>query len=510
MTGQPATTAQTDARTPSLAASLFVVGVMVGLILFSVIQFGSEVADGPLQVSMTLATLVALGVAYAYGHRGAVISEAVQKSISGTLGTMMVLLAIGAIIGTLYLAGTVAAFIYYGVELLEPRFYYVLVFAIASVLSVLLGSALTTIAAVGVPFVGLASVMGVDPAIAAGAALSGAILGDKVAKISDTVTLTVASVGGVSVSDHTRSVIQTAAPAVIVSGVLFFILGVTGNQGDTGVDPSSVQGVLSEQFDISLLAFTPVALIFLLSVLRMSAFLCLMIPAVFAVLLAAVTQHDLIVALAGDPGLGYWQAVLRVGIDVFADGFHLQSGDQTLDQLFSGGGTSSMLTTIWLILVAASFGAIADYTGMLRQVIDPVISLAKSAGTLVITTMLTSIGLNAVAADPYISIVLVSRMFRGEYIAVRLKPETLSTSIADSGTVVSYIVPWNVNGALVAGTLGMAAVTYAPFAFLAYLTPVITGIIAIRLGRRTLPGSEDAQQAYGPEPSVLPTPERTA
>ena len=216
MSDRAATTAQADARTPSLAASLFVVGAMVGLILFSVVQFGSEVADGPLQVSMTLATLVALGVAYAYGHRGAVISEAVQKSISGTLGTMMVLLAIGAIIGTLYLAGTVAAFIYYGVELLEPRFYYVLVFAIASVHSVLLGSSLTTIAAVGVPFVALASVMGVDPAIAAGAALSGAILGDKIAKISDTVLLTVASVGGVSVSDHTRSVIQTAAPAVIV------------------------------------------------------------------------------------------------------------------------------------------------------------------------------------------------------------------------------------------------------------------------------------------------------
>ena len=92
-------------------------------------------------------------------------------------------------------------------------------------------------------------------------------------------------------------------------------------------DVSSVQGVLSEQFDISLLAFTPVLLIFLLSALKFSAFLSLMIPAVFAVLLAAVTQHDLIVSLAGDPSLAYWEAVLRVGIDVIADGFQLQSSD---------------------------------------------------------------------------------------------------------------------------------------------------------------------------------------
>ena len=511
MTDEPvANDVATPGRTPSLTASLFVVGTMAALILFSVIQFGSEVADGPLQVSMTLATLVALGVAYAYGHRGGLIGQAIQTSVSGTLGTMMVLLAIGALIGTLYLAGTVAAFIYYGVDLLEPRFYYVLVFIIASVLGVLLGSALTTIAAVGVAFVGLASVMGVDPAIAAGAALSGSILGDKVAKISDTVVLTVASVGGVSVPEHARAVMRTAAPAVLISGVLFFVIGIAGGSGDGTADVSSVQGVLSEQFDISLLAFTPVLLIFLLSALKFSAFLSLMIPAVFAVLLAAVTQHDLIVSLAGDPSLAYWEAALRVGISVIADGFQLQSSDPNLDQVFSGGGTSSMLTTIWLILVAASFGAIADFTGMLRQVITPVISLARNVAGLIITTMLTSIGLNAVAADPYISIVLVSKMFRGEYIADRLKPVTLSTSIADSGTIVSYIVPWNVNGALVAGTLGMAAVTYLPFAFLAYLTPIVSGLIAIRAGGRPLPKDEDAAQVYGSEPVTLPTPERTA
>ena len=153
--------------------------------------------------------------------------------------------------------------------------------------------------------------------------------------------------------------------------------------------------------------------------------MCLMLPAIAPILLAAITQHDLIVLLAGDPDLSYPVAALKVGIDTLANGFHLNSGNADLDNLFAGGGTASMLTTIWLILVAASFGAVADYTGMLRRVITPVINWTKGPATLILATMLTAIGPNTVAADPYVSIALTARMFRDEYIKVRLKPVTL-------------------------------------------------------------------------------------
>ena len=293
-------------RTPSLAASLLVFAVMIGLIMLSVILFGSEVAEGPLQVSMTLATIFALIVAYYYGFRGALISEAIKNGVNGTLGTIFVLLAIGAIIGTLYLSGTVAAFIYYGVEILSPRFYYVIVFIIASVLSILLGSCFTTVGAVGVPFVGLAAIMGVSPAITAGAAVSGAMLGDKTAKISDTALLTIATVGGVTIDEHARMVMRTAIPTVILSALLYLVLGLTGDTSSAAVDPTQIQNTLSQSFNVSLLAFLPLILVFVLSALRLSSFLCLMLSAIAAVILAGFTQHDLIVCLAGDPSLNYF------------------------------------------------------------------------------------------------------------------------------------------------------------------------------------------------------------
>ena len=505
MTAPTSNSQEKTGRTPSMFASLLVLSVMVGLILLSVVFFGSEVAEGPLQVSMTLSTLFALSVALYYGFRGSVISEAIGSSVNGTMGTIFVLLAIGAIIGTLYLAGTVAAFIYYGVALLSPRFYYVTVFIIASVLSMLLGSSLTTVGAVGVPFVGLASIMGVSPEIAAGAAISGAILGDKTAKISDTALLTIATVGGIKIDEHARMVIRTAIPTFIISALLFLGLGLMGNTTAGSIDPTEVQDTVSQYFNVSLLAFVPVILIFVLSMFRFSSFMCLMLPAIAAVVLAGFTQHDLIISLAGDPNLSYFEAVLKVGIDTLAHGFHLNSGVDGLDSLFAGGGTAGMLTTMWLILVAASFGAVADFTGMLRRIITPVINWTRGPATLILTTMLTAIGLNTVAADPYVSIVVTSRMFRKEYIKERLKPVTLSTAIADSGTMISGIIPWNVNGALFAGTLGLGTVVYAPYAFMAYLTPLVTIVASFLYFRKDrLSGDDDPTAVYGEEPTDLP------
>ena len=298
-------------RTPSMAASLLVLGVMIVLILLSVASFGGTVADGPLQVSMTLATLFALSVAYYYNFRGSVISQAILDGVNGTIGTIFVVLAIGTVIGALYLCGSVAAFVYYGSALISPRFFFVTVFVLASILSRLLGSSLTTVGAVGIAFVGLASIMGVSPAIAAGAAVSGAIFGNKVAPISDTANLTVASVGGLTIGEHAKIVTRTAIPAWILSAGLFLVLGFFGASQSASADIGQVQNTIAQYYNVSLLAFIPVLLIFVLSMLRFSAFMSLMLSAIFAVILAAFTQHDLIVAAANDPSLSYLQAAFR-------------------------------------------------------------------------------------------------------------------------------------------------------------------------------------------------------
>lgn len=489
------------ASQPSMFASWFVIGSMIVLIVVAVALFGSDVADGPLQVSMTLAILVAVAVAARYGWGGAIITKAIDTGINGVIGTLFIILAIGALIGALYLCGSVAAVVYYGVDFLTADFFYITVFVLASLLAVMLGSSLTTVGALGVSMVGLASVLGVEPAIAAGAVVSGAILGNKVAKISDTANLTVATVGGETIGDHSRAVTRTMIPAALISAVLFLVLGLTVDSSSGAADFADVQDAVSSQFNVSLLAFLPIVLIVILSARGVAAFLSLMIPAIFAVVLAGFTQYDLIVSLASE-GRSYVGSVLEVGISTFADGFALNSGNDSLDQVFAGGGVAGMLTTVWLVLVAAAFGALTDYVGILNRVMAPIIARTKNVLSLFGVTMATSIGLNVVTADPYTSITLVGRMFRKVYKRRRLQPVVLSTAMADSGTIMSHIIPWNIHGALFAGTLGLATLEWAPYTFFAYLTPIVTFVIAAAVARKhRVPDDQDVDEVYGPEPA---------
>ena len=167
-----------------------------------------------------------------------------------------------------------------------------------------------------------------------------------------------------------------------------------------------------------------------------------------------------------------------------------------------------MLTTIWLLLVAASFGAVTDYTGMLQRVMTPIINWAKGPVKLILVTMLTSMGLNVITADPFVSIVLSARMFREQFMKERLKPVVQSTAMADSGNIFSNIVPWNVHGAIFAATLGLGTAVWAPFTFTAYLTPLVTFVIVlITFRKQRLSEGQDVAQVYGEEPDDNQLPE---
>ena len=156
-----------------------------------------------------------------------------------------------------------------------------------------------------------------------------------------------------------------------------------------------------------------------------------------------------------------------------ATGFVSNSGIEAVDTLFSRGGMASMLTTVWLILGALSFAAIMEQAGFLERLIRPLVSRARTAAQLIATVAATAIGLNIIAGDQYIAVVLPSRIFRLEFAKRRLAPRMLSRTVEDTGTVTSPLMPWNSCGAYMAGVLGVATVAYAPWALFNLLNPVV-------------------------------------
>jgi NhaC family Na+:H+ antiporter len=169
-----------------------------------------------------------------------------------------------------------------------------------------------------------------------------------------------------------------------------------------------------------------------------------------------------------------------------ANGFILSSGNEEIDKLFTGGGMSSMLTTIWLILGAMSFGAVMDFAGFNARLISPIIKRVKSDGGMIATVMFTALGLNIVGGDQYVAIVLPARMFMIQFQRRGLHPETLATAVENSGTVTSPLIPWNSCGAYMSAALGVSTFVYFPycfFNFLNFLLGLIYGFVGINVQR---------------------------
>ena len=486
----------------SLIVALAAIGGMVAIILTSVVLFGEGAEDGPLQVAMTLGLAFTMVISIAAGFSAEDLSAAATKSISSALGTIFVLLAVGALIGALFLSGTIASVIYYGAQFGTPAILYILVFIVATGLSYAIGSSFTTVAAVGLPFVALAPAMEVSPVITAAAAVAGAFTGDGLGRISDTFILT-AAVVGVEPKDHQRALAMVLAPGWVVSAVVFVVLGIRDGRGN-GFDSGPVREAIESQFRVSPVAFLPLVIVLVLSA-RTTAFLSLMAGAVSAVVLAGLTQGDLISQSMSSEDLNAFTEWVKLSLESLGNGFALDSGTAQLDDTFSGGGVVSMLNTIWLILVAAAFGAMVDHTGMLQRVLAPLIGWAKTSGRLIAASAVTSIGLNATTADPYMSIILGASTYRQQFMRSRLKPYAESASIAGSGSIFSPLIPWNVHGAFVAGTLGIAVLEFAQYAVLLWITPIFLIAFGLRkFSRDQLPPEQTAQATYGTEPTELP------
>jgi Na+:H+ antiporter, NhaC family len=232
--------------------------------------------------------------------------------------------------------------------------------------------------------------------------------------------------------------------------------------------------VLASEFSISLLNLLPLVLLIFLSLRRAPPFLAIFASALFAAVMAVFTQPAAVEAFVGETSRGPVGTALTAIYGALATGFVSSTGNETIDALFSRGGMASMLNTIWLVLGALSFAAIMEDAGFLERLVRPIVTSAKSTGRLIASVVGTCIGLNVIAGDQYVAIVMPSRVYRFEFARRGIAPRMLSRAVEDSGTVTSPLVPWNSCGAYMAGVLGVATVAYLPFCFFNLLSPVIS------------------------------------
>lgn len=459
-------------RPPGLGDALFPIVVLAALLALSVYLFGPDSSYGPNQIVLITAAAVAAGVGLKNGHRWKDIHEAIVSGIALAMGAILILLAVGALIGTWSLSGTVPAMIYYGLRLLDPAWFYVASAIICALAAVATGSSWTTAGTLGIGLMGISIGLGLSPAATAGAIISGAYFGDKMSPLSDTTNLA-SAIAGTELFTHIRHMVWTTGPSFLITLVLFAILGLTAHgSGDAGRF-SGTGDILAGRFDLSLVTLLPLALVLGLAVMRFPALPTILAGAVLGGLVAAWRQPELVIAFAGAPDLPAGLALTKGVWMALADGYVSHTGNAAVDDLLSRGGMSSFLNTIWLIVCALTFGAVMEHTGLLERIVKTILRAATGTGSLITAVVGTTVLSNIVASDQYMSIVVPGRMYREEFRRRGLKARNLSRTIEDAGTLTSPLVPWNTCGAYMSATLGVATLSYAPFCFLALINPFV-------------------------------------
>ena len=473
-----------DVRVPTLADALIPLVTLALLIAGALALFGLDALDGPIQVALVMCCAVAALIAMKNGHQFAEVQEAGKAALASVTSAIFILFAVGALIGVWNLSGTIPTLVYYGIQVLSAGWYYAATAIICGVVALSIGSSWTTAATIGVGLVGIAELIGVSPAMTAGAVISGAYLGDKTSPLSETTILT-AQMVKVDVYEHIKRQVWTSVPAFLIAVVVFLVLGVTGPDTVTDAETTSDLDKLDEIFNITPLALLPIVLLAILSIRKVPASLALLAATLFAGLLGAFLQPDVYQEFIGGAGNFVVESLKAVWL-AMANGFSISSGIPDVDRLLSRGGMDSMLLTIWLIIGAVTFGAMLEEFGLIARLVNPMIASAKSIGRLYVTVFACGFGLNVVAGDQYIALVLPSRIFRAEFARRGLAPTNLSRLAADSGTVTSPLVPWNSCGAFMGATLGVSTLLYLPYAVFCYASPalsVLYGVTGFKIER---------------------------
>ena len=497
-------------REPSLVDAVVPLVMLALLIGGALWLFGLDALDGPIQVALVLCAMVAGLIAMKNGHSWDQVQHATQGSVASVTSAIFILLSVGALIGVWNLSGTIPTLVYYGIQLLSPGWYYAAAALICGVIALSIGSSWTTAGTIGVGLVGIAVALDVSPEITAGAVVSGAYLGDKLSPLSETTILS-AQMVGVDVYDHVKRQAWTSIPAFAVAIVGFLVISAVHGQEGADLVPESVElAALGDVYHITPLNLLPLVLLAALSIRKVPASLALMAATLFAGVCGAFLQPDVVQGFAQGGGgavIDSIEAVWRAA----ATGFQMDSGIAEVDQLVSRGGMSSMLPTIWLIIGAVTFGALLEEFGMIGRLVDPLIAGAKTTGRLFATVFATAFGLNLVAGDQYIALILPTKVFRAEFARRGLAPTNLSRLAADSGTVTSPLVPWNSCGAFMGAVLGVSALQYLPFAFFNLASPALSvayGFTGFRIERLAPDGApEDLDRPAAATPPAQPAKE---
>ena len=469
---------KSKASTPksiSLKASLIPVLLLVVLLAYNVFVFGDDALSGSNQFILLIGGAIAAVVGFYHKVSYEKMLAEVAENLKSTTGALLILLMVGALSGTWLVSGIIPAMIYYGLQILNPTIFLAACVIICAIISIATGSSWTTSATVGIALIGIGNALGIPMGMTAGAVLSGAYFGDKMSPLSDTTNLAPAMAGG-DLFTHIRYMLLTTVPTLIVTLIVFVVLGFTMDTSGEA-DTASILNSIDATFNISGWLFLVPLGVILMILKKTPPLMALLIGTLLGGVFALIFQPEIIAGLSGAKELNFENGYKGI-LNAITVSTEIATDNVALNDLFTSKGMSGMLGTIWLIMCAMVFGGIMDGIGALSKISETLLGMAKTTFGLFASTVASCLALNVTASDQYLAIVIPGKMFSKAYKDKGLTPENLSRTLEDSGTVTSVLIPWNTCGAYHSGVLGVGVADYFVYAIFNWLSPFMTLLFA--------------------------------
>lgn len=417
-------------------------------------------------VDIKVALAVAIGAEALFGvylgYTWDEIEASAMRGIGRVNQTVIVMILIGMLIGVWISAGSVQTMLYYGINIINPRFFLPIAFIICILTSMITGTSWGTAGTMGIALIGIAQGLGIPVPMAAGAIISGALVGDKLSPLSDT-TLLAAATSGVKLIDHIMSLCFVTVPVSIITIILFTVEGF--QYSSAGADLASVE-ILSAGLQGSC-----------------NIGFLMLVPLLFVLILSAMKKPSIPV-FAGGVLIGIIWAVIFQGaavpdvIDAAINGFVSTTGNADIDKLLSRGGAMDMAGTIFLCIGAGMFSGVFEQTGVLSKLMDSLRHVVKNVGGLVLSVTVTGIALMFGGAGQSCTLSLPAIAFREAFKDMDVNPCVLSRTLECTGTVLGSIVPWDASAILYTSLFGVTVLEYLPYAYVPLLSPIAAVVTA--------------------------------
>lgn len=409
------------------------------------------------QVPVLLAITVTIFWAKITGFTWDEINAGIKDGIDKGIIPIVIFILIGAMISTWIAAGTIPTLMVIGFRAISAQWFLPTVFLVCSLVGAAVGSCFTVVSTVGIAFFGIGVTMSFNPALVAGAIISGGIFGDKCSPLSETNNLA-AAVVDTDLFDHMKTILWSTVPAATISTIAFAVLGMGHNHADMNKINTTVTA-LNSDFHISIVALIPIVLVFVCAAFKMAA-----IPTMLLNIFVSAAMM-----FVNNAGLNITKAST-----IITNGFVAKTSNNEVNLLLSRGGIVSMMPTVALIVLTLSLGGLLVHFGLISAIMSPLASHLNNSAKLITAALGACIGVNIFVGEQFLSIILPGRAFKKTFNNGNLASRALGRVLEDGGTVLNYLVPWGVGGVFIANTLGVPTIQYLPFVFFSLLCPIFS------------------------------------